>query len=106
MLYTVVYPAATVYPDSDKIGIWTGNKDDDLMVRRNSGVEYYEGEAGGGRRHRGGDVKKGGRPFRPPARHRLRRAVLSQLEMSERREPARPLCRASLRWAARCRRCR
>ena len=48
MFSTVVYPAATVYPDSDKIGIWTGNKDDDLMVRRNSGVEYYEGESGGG----------------------------------------------------------
>jgi uncharacterized cupin superfamily protein len=44
MFSTVVMPAATVYPDSDKIGIWTGNKDDDVMVKRSSGVEYYEGE--------------------------------------------------------------
>jgi uncharacterized cupin superfamily protein len=37
-------PAATVYPDSDKIGVWTGNKADDIMIRRESGVGYYEGE--------------------------------------------------------------
>jgi|SRR5215207_1918352 len=42
----VVTPAATVYPDSDKIGIWTGNKADDVMVERSSGVEYYHGEGG------------------------------------------------------------
>jgi uncharacterized cupin superfamily protein len=45
MWSTVKHPAATVYPDSDKIGIWTGNKTDDLMVRRTSGVEYYDGES-------------------------------------------------------------
>ena len=39
-------PAATVYPDSDKIGIHTGNREDDLMVRRSSGVDYYDGERG------------------------------------------------------------
>jgi uncharacterized cupin superfamily protein len=39
-------PAATVYPDSDKIGIHTGNRDDDVMVRRSSGVGYYDGEGG------------------------------------------------------------
>ncbi len=45
MMYsTVLHPAATVYPDSDKIAVWTGNKDDDLIVRRSSGVEYFEGE--------------------------------------------------------------
>ena len=44
MYSTVKVPAATVYPDSDKIGIWTGNKADDLMVKRTSGVEYYDGE--------------------------------------------------------------
>ncbi len=38
-------PAASVYPDSDKIGIWTGEKADDLLVRRTSGVGYWEGEA-------------------------------------------------------------
>lgn len=46
MWSTVKLPAATVYPDSDKIGIWTGNRDDDLMVRRTSGVDYYDGEGG------------------------------------------------------------
>jgi uncharacterized cupin superfamily protein len=40
----VVVPAATVYPDSDKVGIWTGNEDDDVMVERSSGVDYYHGE--------------------------------------------------------------
>jgi uncharacterized cupin superfamily protein len=44
MFSDVVVPTATVYPDSDKIGIWTGNPDDDLMVRRSSGVGYYDGE--------------------------------------------------------------
>ena len=44
MWSTVVYPAATVYPDSDKIGIWTGNKDDDLLAPRSAGVEYFHGE--------------------------------------------------------------
>lgn len=44
MYSTVLYPAATVYPDSDKIGIWTGNRDDDLIVRRTSGVKYFDGE--------------------------------------------------------------
>ena len=44
MWSTVITPAATVYPDSDKIGIWTGNKDDDRIVPRSSGVEYFDGE--------------------------------------------------------------
>jgi uncharacterized cupin superfamily protein len=44
----VVHPAATVYPDSDKIGIWTGNPDDNVMVRRSSAVQYYDGEPGVG----------------------------------------------------------
>jgi uncharacterized cupin superfamily protein len=37
--------AASVYPDSGKVGIWTGNKADDLMVERSSGVGYWHGEA-------------------------------------------------------------
>jgi uncharacterized cupin superfamily protein len=38
-------PAVAVYPDSDKIGVWTGNKADELMVRRGDGaVDYWEGE--------------------------------------------------------------
>ena len=46
MWSTVTYPAATVYPDSDKIGIWTGNRDDDLIARRSSKVDYFDGETG------------------------------------------------------------
>jgi uncharacterized cupin superfamily protein len=41
-------PAATVYPDSDKVAVWTGNKADDLLVHRSSGVGYYSGEPGTG----------------------------------------------------------
>jgi uncharacterized cupin superfamily protein len=44
MYSTVRHPAATVYPDSDKIAIWTGNRDDDLIVHRSSGVDYWSGE--------------------------------------------------------------
>jgi uncharacterized cupin superfamily protein len=42
----VVLPTSTVYPDSDKIGIWTGNKDDDAVVPRSAGVDYFSGETG------------------------------------------------------------
>jgi uncharacterized cupin superfamily protein len=38
------HPAATVYPDSGKIAIWTGNPADDVIVRRASAVDYYDGE--------------------------------------------------------------
>jgi uncharacterized cupin superfamily protein len=44
MFSTVVVPTATVYPDSDKIGIWTGDPASEVMVQRDSGVGYYEGE--------------------------------------------------------------
>jgi uncharacterized cupin superfamily protein len=46
MFSTIALPGATVYPDSDKIGIWTGNKDDEVMVHRASKVEYFDGEPG------------------------------------------------------------
>jgi len=46
MFSTVIVPTATVYPDSDKVGIWTGNPGDDVMVRKDSAVGYYEGETG------------------------------------------------------------
>jgi len=46
MFSTVSVPAATVYPDSGKVGVWTGNRDDDLMVHRESGVDYFHGEPG------------------------------------------------------------
>jgi hypothetical protein len=29
---------------ADKIGIWTGNPDVDVLVRRSSGVECFDGE--------------------------------------------------------------
>jgi uncharacterized cupin superfamily protein len=44
MFSTRNQPAAAVYPDSGKIGIWTGNSDDDVMVERSSGVGYWHGE--------------------------------------------------------------
>jgi uncharacterized cupin superfamily protein len=44
MFSTVVVPTATVYPDSDKVGIWTGDSETDVMARRESNVEYYDGE--------------------------------------------------------------
>ena len=44
MFSTVIHPSATVYPDSGKIGVWTGNRDDDVMVERSSNVGYFHGE--------------------------------------------------------------
>jgi uncharacterized cupin superfamily protein len=38
-------PAVAVYPDSDKIGVWTPGGADNVMVRRADGkVGYYDGE--------------------------------------------------------------
>jgi uncharacterized cupin superfamily protein len=44
MWSTVVLPTATAYPDSGKVGVWTGDKAEDLMAERSSGVDYYTGE--------------------------------------------------------------
>jgi uncharacterized cupin superfamily protein len=44
MFSNVAYPNITIYPDSDKLGAWTGNRDDDLIARRSSAVDYFEGE--------------------------------------------------------------
>ena len=44
MFSTVVIPTATVYPDSDKVGIWTGDPASDVIAKRDSNVGYYEGE--------------------------------------------------------------
>jgi uncharacterized cupin superfamily protein len=39
------WPAVTVYPDSDKIGVYTdADRTDDVIVRRASGVDYFDGE--------------------------------------------------------------
>jgi len=45
MFSTVVVPAASVYPDSDKVGIWTGDPKADVIVRRESNVDYFDGES-------------------------------------------------------------
>jgi uncharacterized cupin superfamily protein len=44
MFSNVVVPTATVYPDSDKVGIWTGDPETEVMARREDAVGYYEGE--------------------------------------------------------------
>jgi uncharacterized cupin superfamily protein len=43
---TVVLPTATAYPDSGKVGVYTGDEAEDLIVERSSGVGYYRGEDG------------------------------------------------------------
>lgn len=45
MLSTRQEPAVVVYPDSDKLGIWPGNRSDHILVRRESGVDYWDREA-------------------------------------------------------------
>ena len=47
MWSTIVVPTATAYPDSDKVGIWTGIKAENVMVERSSKVDYYRGEVEG-----------------------------------------------------------
>jgi len=38
-------PAVAVYPDSHKIGVWPGNPDDEVILRRADGnVAYWDGE--------------------------------------------------------------
>jgi uncharacterized cupin superfamily protein len=46
MFSNIKHPAVTVYPDSDKIGIWTGNRADDMLTTRSSAVDYWFGESG------------------------------------------------------------
>jgi uncharacterized cupin superfamily protein len=45
MFSTKTKTAVAVYPDSDKLGIWTGNDADRVIVPRASNVDYYAGEA-------------------------------------------------------------
>ena len=44
MWSTVARVAATAYPDSDKVGIFTGVPGENVIVHRSSGVDYYHGE--------------------------------------------------------------
>jgi uncharacterized cupin superfamily protein len=39
-------PAVSVYPDSDKIGVWSGQEADELIFKRGTAVEWSEGEEG------------------------------------------------------------
>jgi uncharacterized cupin superfamily protein len=39
-------PAVSVYPDSNKIGVWPGNDVDDLVFRRETAVPWSYGETG------------------------------------------------------------
>jgi uncharacterized cupin superfamily protein len=47
MWSTVVFPTATAYPDSDKVGVYTGDKAQDVIVPRSAKVGYYHGETPG-----------------------------------------------------------
>jgi len=39
-------PAVSVYPDSDKVGVWSGNEPDELIFKRSTAVPWSEGEEG------------------------------------------------------------
>jgi len=43
-------PAVSVYPDSNKIGVWPGNETDDLVFRRETAVPSSDGEQSYGSR--------------------------------------------------------
>jgi uncharacterized cupin superfamily protein len=45
MLSSAREPAVAVYPDSDKVGVWTSSDADEFMFhRRDANVAYYDGE--------------------------------------------------------------
>jgi uncharacterized cupin superfamily protein len=45
MLSSAALPMVAVYPDSDKVGVWTPVESDVLMLRRADGhVDYFDGE--------------------------------------------------------------
>ena len=46
MLSTQVEPAVAVYPDSDKLGVWPGDRRDSFLFRRGDAVDYWVGETG------------------------------------------------------------
>ena len=39
-------PAVSVYPDSDKIGVWPGDEQNELVFRRDTAVPWSYGEEG------------------------------------------------------------
>jgi uncharacterized cupin superfamily protein len=46
MLSTREEPAYTVYPDSNKIGYWNGDRSQHVLVRIGENLDYYDGEIG------------------------------------------------------------
>ena len=46
MLSSARVPAVSVYPDSDKIGVWPGAEADELIFKRGTAVPWSEGEDG------------------------------------------------------------
>ena len=44
MLSTKEDPAYAVYPDSNKIGYWNGDRSQHVLVRLGENLEYYDGE--------------------------------------------------------------
>jgi uncharacterized cupin superfamily protein len=44
MWSNVLYPTATAYPDSDKVGVYTGDKAEDGLYVRSTKVDYFHGE--------------------------------------------------------------
>jgi uncharacterized cupin superfamily protein len=44
MYSTVSRTAVSVYPDSDKMGVWVDNPADKLILPRASATDYYSGE--------------------------------------------------------------
>jgi uncharacterized cupin superfamily protein len=45
LLFSRKGPGIAVYPDSDKVGVWTGIEDEDRMLERSKHVGYFHGEA-------------------------------------------------------------
>ncbi|MFL5823841.1 MAG: cupin domain-containing protein [Solirubrobacteraceae bacterium] len=44
MYSTVSHPAVSVYPDSDKLGVWGVDPEDELLLPRSAGMSYFDGE--------------------------------------------------------------
>jgi uncharacterized cupin superfamily protein len=44
MFSNVDHPSVTAYPDSGKVGVYPGDRRENLIVHRSSAVDYYDGE--------------------------------------------------------------
>jgi uncharacterized cupin superfamily protein len=44
MFSTIKHPAVCIYPDSDKVGVFVKGGAENLMVKRHSDLDYFEGE--------------------------------------------------------------